>query len=187
MRLLSINLRTNKYKMTTPENREVWQCGSIENIPDLLQPIAHALLQARNEMVEMVTNFSVRLLWQKLASTATAAFHLQHLTGVLDRVFTYTRDNILSKTQLHFLAQEGKEDVLITATALLHNFETQIAIALIQLSITDIATVTEVRYIGCKKIPTTVIGLLFHAAEHTMRHTGQLYVTIKMLKNNIAT
>jgi uncharacterized damage-inducible protein DinB len=26
-----------------------------------------------------------------------------------------------------------------------------------------------------------VLGLLFHAAEHTMRHTGQLLVTARLL------
>ena len=31
------------------------------------------------------------------------------------------------------------------------------------------------------QIPTTVIGLLFHAVEHTMRHTGQLLVTAKIV------
>jgi len=41
----------------------------------------------------------------------------------------------------------------------------------------------EARGIGRKRIPTNVLGLLFHAAEHTQRHTGQLYVTVKMLKN----
>jgi uncharacterized damage-inducible protein DinB len=29
------------------------------------------------------------------------------------------------------------------------------------------------RAVGRKQLPTTVIGLLFHIAEHTQRHTGQ--------------
>lgn len=28
-----------------------------------------------------------------------------------------------------------------------------------------------------------VLGLLFHAVEHTMRHTGQLMVTVKILND----
>jgi len=48
---------------------------------------------------------------------------------------------------------------------------------------TDPATITEARGVGRKQIPSNVIGLLFHAAEHTMRHTGQLLVTVKMLES----
>jgi uncharacterized damage-inducible protein DinB len=39
----------------------------------------------------------------------------------------------------------------------------------------------EPRGIGRKQIPTNVLGLLFHAAEHTMRHVGQLLVTAKVV------
>ena len=168
------------------DNREVWQCGPIENIPALLQPVAHALLQARNEVAEMTENFPDNLLWARLADTASPAFHLQHLTGVLDRVFTYAKGEMLNEQQFAFLAAEGNADSTITVADLVAQFAKQVNIALAQLAITDENTLTEERFIGRQKLPTTVIGLLFHAAEHTMRHTGQLYVTIKVLKNNIA-
>jgi uncharacterized damage-inducible protein DinB len=29
------------------------------------------------------------------------------------------------------------------------------------------------------------LGLLFHAAEHTQRHTGQLLVTVKVISSKI--
>jgi len=35
--------------------------------------------------------------------------------------------------------------------------------------------------VGRAQLPSTVIGLLVHAAEHTMRHTGQLMVTVRFL------
>ena len=165
---------------------EVWQCGPIENIPALLQPVAHALLQAGNELTEMMQGFPDALLWHRLAGTASPAFHLQHLSGVLDRVFTYARNETLTEEQLDFLAKEGKENDSISVGYLVAQFKTQVALALQQLSATDTNTLTEARYIGRKKIPTTTIGLLFHAAEHTMRHTGQLYVTVKVLKDNTA-
>jgi len=38
--------------------------------------------------------------------------------------------------------------------------------------------------VGRQQIPSTVIGLLVHAAEHTMRHLGQLLVTVKILTTN---
>jgi uncharacterized damage-inducible protein DinB len=41
---------------------------------------------------------------------------------------------------------------------------------------------TEHRAVGRAQLPSTVLGLLFHAAEHTMRHTGQLLVTAKVVQ-----
>jgi uncharacterized damage-inducible protein DinB len=40
---------------------------------------------------------------------------------------------------------------------------------------------TEERAVGRAQLPSTVLGLLFHAAEHTMRHNGQLLVTVKVV------
>jgi uncharacterized damage-inducible protein DinB len=48
---------------------------------------------------------------------------------------------------------------------------------------TDEATLTTQRSVGRKALPSTVMGLLFHAAEHTMRHVGQLLVTVRVIKN----
>jgi hypothetical protein len=70
---------------------EVWLRGPVENIPSLLQPVAHALLQAREEVSELLENFPNELLWEKPAGVASTGFHLQHLSGVLDRLFTYAR------------------------------------------------------------------------------------------------
>ena len=44
--------------------------------------------------------------------------------------------------------------------------------------------VFETRWVGRKRIPSNVLGLLFHAAEHMQRHTGQLLVTAKVLRNS---
>jgi hypothetical protein len=32
------------------------------------------------------------------------------------------------------------------------------------------------------KLPSNVLGLLFHAAEHTQRHVGQAITTAKVVK-----
>ena len=44
-------------------------------------------------------------------------------------------------------------------------------------------TLTDERFVGRKKLSTTVIGLLFHAAEHSQRHVGQLLVTVSAVKD----
>lgn len=166
-----------------PKNSlEVWLRGSLPDVPPLLQPVAHALLQAQEELSEYLEDFSDSLLWQRPADVASVAFHLQHLAGVLDRIFTYARGESLSEIQMQNLKAEGVENSEITVQQLIENFNQQVEKAILQLKNTDEKTLTEVRGVGRAMIPSTVIGLLFHAAEHTTRHLGQLLVTSKVIR-----
>ena len=163
---------------------EVWQRGPVRDIPALLQPVAHALLQAEEELDELMFDFSDELLWNRPGNVASPAFHMQHLSGVLDRVFTYARNESLTAFQLKQLYDEDlSTQQNVTITSLLHRFKKQINIALLQLQNTPEESLKEYRGIGRKQLPSTVIGLLVHAAEHTMRHVGQLSVTVKILKS----
>lgn len=161
---------------------EVWLRGKLRLVPDLLQPVAHALLQAKEEINELMKDFDTALLWKQPANAASVGFHLQHIAGVQDRLFTYAKGMMLSEQQLAYLKNEGKEDATITSAMLIENLNHQTERSIEQLKHTDVTTLTETRGVGRKQIPSTVIGLLFHAAEHTMRHTGQLLVTIKVLQ-----
>jgi hypothetical protein len=168
--------------MSAGENREFWLRGPIPGIPALLQPTAHALLQAREEVNTLMAVFPDALLWERPGGIASPGFHLQHLAGVLDRLLTYARDQALDHHQLKDLANEGSPmEGQATAAELLNRFNIQIDKALEQISNTDPATLTNVRYVGRARLPSTVAGLLFHAAEHTQRHNGQLLVTARVL------
>lgn len=172
--------------MATENKREVWQRGPVENISGLLQPVAHSILQAREEVSSIVGSFADSYLWIQPAGVASVGFHLQHLTGVLDRLFTYARGEALNEEQLKSLTEEGKSvNGKSTVTELVRLFNRQADIALEQLSATNQQTLTEQRLVGRAKIPSTVIGLLFHTAEHTMRHVGQLYVTVKVIEDRL--
>ncbi|MCC9165729.1 DinB family protein [Pontibacter harenae] len=169
--------------MTTPEKLEVWLRGPLPDMPPLLQPVAHALLQVREEINVYMADFPDGLLWERPAGVATVAFHLQHLQGVLDRLLTYARGEALTESQLQALAAEGKKQDGVTVEQLVEKFNQQVELALEQLSATDENTLTEVRGVGRSQIPSTVIGLLTHAAEHTTRHVGQLLVTARVLQS----
>jgi uncharacterized damage-inducible protein DinB len=170
--------------MSTQKLPEVWLRGPIENIASLLQPVAHALLQAREEVNDLVKNFPDELLWIKPAGAASVGFHLQHLTGVLDRLLTYANGNALSEEQLTVLKAEGDPTkTKATSSDLVQAFNLQIDKALKELKQKDEQKFTEYRSVGRAELPSTVIGLLFHAAEHTMRHLGQLIVTVRVVKN----
>ena len=181
--------------MSTKAIREVWLRGPVPGIPPLLQPVAHALLQAREEVTALMAGFPEERLWDRPAGVASAGFHLQHLTGVLDRLFTYAAGKALSEEQLAALAAEGKagperdgselegrpirDQSLVRE--LVDQFNIQIDNALAQLASTSEQTLTEVRGVGRAQIPSTVLGLLVHGAEHTQRHVGQLLVTVRIL------
>jgi len=170
--------------MENTPKREAWLRGPVEGVPALLQPVAHTLLQAREEVEAMMENFPEIFLWVKPANMASPAFHLQHLTGILDRLFTYAKGGALNPAQLEYLSLEGKETIHAPGLdVLVANFHKQVGIAIAQLRNTDESTLTETRGVGRAQIPSTVIGLLTHAAEHTMRHTGQLLVTTRLLRN----
>lgn len=168
--------------MTPTETREVWLRGPLPDVPPLLQPVAHALLQAREELQTALVDFPAELLWQRPAGVASVGFHLRHLTGVLDRLLTYARGEALSAEQLRYLRAEGEAAAEATPRVLVQAFEGQVEAALAQLRATDAATLTEARGVGRAQLPSTVIGLLTHAAEHTMRHLGQLLVTARVLE-----
>ncbi|THU41637.1 DinB family protein [Niastella caeni] len=168
--------------MALSKQPEVWLRGPLAGIPALVQPVAHALLQAQEEIHEMMKEFPDALLWERPAGVASPGFHLQHITGVLDRLFTYAAGQSLTIQQLDYLKAEGAQVENITITSLLNNLDAQIASSLEALKAIDSATLTEPRGVGRQQLPSTILGLLFHAAEHTMRHTGQLMVTVKILK-----
>ncbi|MFB2119770.1 DinB family protein [Parapedobacter sp. 2B3] len=160
---------------------EVWMRGPVPGVPPLLQPVAHALLQAREEVARYMDGFDDAFLWMKPGGRASVGFHLQHITGVVDRLFTYALGNPLSERQFENLRAEGQEAQHIRSVDLVHAFSEQVDAAVAQLQATDETSLTDARYLGRKRIPTTLIGLLFHAAEHTQRHVGQLLVTVKLI------
>jgi hypothetical protein len=168
--------------MPTNKLPEVWLRGPLPNVPDLLQPVAHALLQAREELNELMDNFPSKLLWDKPAGLASPGFHLQHLAGVLDRLFTYARAENLTGEQLAYLTAEGKPPLYDYSTqSLVEVFNRQVDAALNQLSQANEQELTATRGVGRAQVPSTVIGLYTHSAEHTMRHIGQLLVTVKVI------
>jgi uncharacterized damage-inducible protein DinB len=162
---------------------EVWLRGPLPEVPPLLQPVAHALLQAREEVTELLADFPAAKLAERPLGLASVGFHLRHLAGVLDRTFTYARGAALSETQLAYLAAEGQPPTHAGAVAeLVAGFASQVDAAIAQLKATPASSLPEWRGVGRAQLPSTVIGLLVHAAEHTTRHVGQLLVTARLVQ-----
>jgi uncharacterized damage-inducible protein DinB len=160
---------------------EVWLRGAIPTIPPHLQPVAHSLLQSREEIHAVLEGVTPERLWHMHPNAASIGFHVLHAIGSLDRLFTYARGAALSDVQRDNLAQESKPDGSVTANDLLAAFDAAVERALEQLRGTDEATLTAKREVGRARLPSTVIGLLFHAAEHMQRHSGQALTTSRMM------
>jgi uncharacterized damage-inducible protein DinB len=158
---------------------EVWLRGPVPGVPAALQPVAHALLQAREDVEALAATLPDGLLWQRPGGVASPGFHLQHLRGVVDRLFTYARAQPLSEEQRRDLELEGTSSGAGTLS-LVRAFSEQIEQGLAQLRATDPLTLSEPRAVGRQRLPSTVGGLLFHAAEHVQRHVGQLLVTVRV-------
>ena len=167
--------------MSLAAQREVWLRGPLPNFAPIWQPVAHALLQAREEVVALAPTITPDTLWARPAGVASAGFHLQHLTGVLDRLSTYARGEPLGPSQRAALADEGVPEAEVRVPHLVARFGAMVDQVLAQLQATDPATAFDARLVGRAGIPSTVLGLLIHAAEHTMRHVGQLTVTARIV------
>jgi hypothetical protein len=157
--------------------------GPIAGIAPLLQPVAHSLLQCREEVQSSMLGLTSEQIWSRPGGAAAIGYHIQHAIGSLDRLFTYARGESLSDAQLAALAAERAPDpALSSGEQLASVFGAAVDRAVDQLRATDESTLLDSRVVGRAKLPSTVLGLLFHAAEHTQRHVGQAVTTAKILR-----
>ena len=163
-------------------NTEWWQRGPIDGIPAVLQPIAHMLLQVRESVGEIVAPLTEQEWNARPAGVASAAFHVRHMAGVIDRLFTYARGNALSPEQLAAIQSEGDELLAADVATVLDALSTRVETALAELRTIDVTTLGDFRGVGRAQLPSTVIGCLVHGAEHAMRHVGQLSVTARIVQ-----
>jgi hypothetical protein len=167
----------------TDQRPEVWLRGPVPGVPALVQPIAHALLQAVEEVEAIMKDFPEDQLWSRPAGVASPGFHLQHLSGVVSRLFTYARGESLGPEQREALAAEGRPpEGGASAEALVAAFRRQVDRTVDELRALDEGSLTQPRTVGRNKLPSTVLGLMAHAAEHAQRHVGQLLVTVRVLR-----
>ena len=167
---------------TTMANTEWWQRGPVDGIPAVLQPVAHILLQVRESVGELVGNLTQPEWNARPAGVASAAFHVRHITGVIDRLFTYARGGALSADQFAALRAEGEPLSAADVATVLDAMNTRVEAAVAELRTIDVATLGDFRGVGRAQLPSTVIGCLVHGAEHAMRHVGQLSVTARIAR-----
>jgi uncharacterized damage-inducible protein DinB len=154
-------------------------------VPAVLQPVAHILLQVRESVGELTADLSEEQWNARPANVASCAFHVRHIAGVIDRLFTYARGEKLSPDQLAAIRREGEALALADVPEALRAVDARVDAAIEELRTIDASTLGDFRPVGRAQLPSTVIGCLVHGAEHSMRHVGQLSVTARVVRAGI--
>ena len=160
---------------------DTWLRGPIYGIPALLMPVAQILLQTREDARDAAAHLTVDQLRARPGGAASAAFHLFHAAHALDRLMTYARGEQLHELQRTATAIERGGDIPGDAAELLDLLDAAVERAIRQLRCTPEKSLTDERRVGGKQLPSTILGVLVHAAEHTSRHTGQLITTARIV------
>jgi hypothetical protein len=162
---------------------EVWLRGPIPGVAPMLQPAAHALVQAGEDVAGAADGLTSDQLWSRPAGVAAIGFHLRHLPGSIDRLLTYSRGDQLSAEQLAYLASERTVyDDRPSLNVLLFGVAAGIESAIAYLRAVNDDALLVPREVGRQKLPSTTLGLIFHAAEHSSRHAGQVVTLSRIVK-----
>jgi hypothetical protein len=159
-------------------DREPWLRGPIAGVHPLVAPTLHAYALVRENLTRWTAGLTDSQIWLRPHGLAPVGFHLRHIAGSVDRLTTYLRGEQLTPEQLIALQHEmdpGPElaQLLNEVNESLHKSEQAIRAL-------DPATLAEPRSVGRKQLPTTIIGLVVHLAEHTQLHVGELIITAKL-------
>ena len=160
---------------------EPWVRGPLPGIDPLVQPLFFSFTQVREDLARYTEGLTHEQLWLRTGALPSLGFHLRHIAGSVARLTTYLMDEQLTPQQLAFLKEESSPGAMLLE--LLSGIDVALRATEAQLLTIDPATIHAPRYIGRKRLPTTVLGLLVHLAEHTQRHLGQAITTAKMVRN----
>ncbi len=157
---------------------EPWLRGPIPGISPLLAPVLASFRQAAEDLARHTAGLTPEQIWTAPPGFGTVGFHLRHIAGSTERLMAYLQGQELTPAQLAALQAEhhpgpGREELLAALDQTFRDAEAVVRSL-------DPSSLAEPRWVGRKRLPTTVIGLLTHIAEHTQRHVGQAIVTARL-------
>jgi uncharacterized damage-inducible protein DinB len=144
----------------------------------LIAPVLYAFQQAREDLRRFTEGLTRAQLWASPHGLGSAGFHIRHIAGSTERLMSYLKGGELTNEQMQELRDEERP-LALDATELLAVLDKALSKAEEVVRGIDPATLAEPRTVGRKRLPTTVIGLLTHIAEHTQRHVGQAVCACK--------
>jgi uncharacterized damage-inducible protein DinB len=98
-------------------------------------------------------------------------------------LLTYSRAESLTGHQLAALAAERTvHEDRPELTRLMETFSAGLDAAIEYLRRVPAESLLLPREVGRKRLPSTVLGLIFHAAEHSSRHAGQIVTLTRVVQ-----
>ena len=149
---------------------EPWLRGPIPGIDPLTAPVLYAFTQAREDLAKYTAGLTTAQIW-----SSQVGFHIRHIARSTGRLIAYLEGRQLEPNELG----EGEQGA--SREELLAELDQAFRRAEAVIRAIDPATLRVQREVGRKRLPTTVIGLLTHIAEHTQRHIGQAISSAKSL------
>jgi uncharacterized damage-inducible protein DinB len=165
-----------KAQVQTPEP---WLRGTLTDVPAVIRAVAHALELAHEDADRWCGDLTGVEVNARPAGLPSIAFQLRHISGSADRLLTYAEGRALSPEQMAELAREAESAM---PHVLLREFGKSMERASQRLRGLIGAELEAERFVGRRRLPTTLGGLLVHVAEHTQRHVGQMVTTAKVVK-----
>lgn len=159
---------------------EPWLRGPLPDVSPLLAPVIYAFEQAREDLFRHAGGLTTAQVWIRPFGLEPVGFQLRHIAGSIGRLLTYLAGDELDAQQLAALDLELEPGE--SSESLLWKVSGAIDEAEAILRKMDVAALTEPRVVGRKRLPTTVIGLAVHLAEHTQRHVGQAISAAKLAR-----
>jgi hypothetical protein len=160
---------------------EPWLRGPIANVDPLVAPILYAFQQACEDLARYTEALTTEELWASPHGFGSPGFHIRHIAGSTDRLMSYLQQRDLTPEQMRELEDE-QHPAGWSREVLLERLEAALRDAEAIVRAVDPATLADARWVGRKRLPTTVIGLLTHIAEHTQRHIGQAISACKWIR-----
>jgi hypothetical protein len=166
--------------MSMSASPEPWLRGELPGVDPLLAPALRSFEQVRGDLAVHCAGLSTEQVWRSPHGLAPLGFHLRHIAGSVDRLTTYLEGCQLDEAQLAALRAETEPGASLAD--LLDGIDRALDRAARVIRSIDAATFPEPRYVGRRRLPTTVLGVIVHIAEHTQRHLGQAISAAKLVR-----
>ena len=163
---------------------EPWLRGPVDGVAAELQPVAHALIFAKEELARIFAGLDDDQLWRTPNGIASIGYHVRHCSGSTLRMLIYARGGSLTPADFERLAAEKVADPALRGADLLRIANEALDAALDFVRATNAADLDAPRDVGRKRLPSTVRGLLGEIAVHTARHVGQIATTAKVTRSS---
>ena len=168
---------------------EPWLRGTLREVPAVGRAVIHALELAVEDARKWCGELSDAEMEALPAGLPSVGFQLRHMAGSVDRLLTYAEGGQLNDEQMEWLASEltarrGREEMLAEFTQKMAEAIARVRVLGLQdLGLQDLGLqdLEAQRFVGRKRVATSLGGLLVHVAEHTARHVGQMVSTANLL------